>query len=120
MSLFMNLALLLNCLLRSRASSYDESLVGPDVLGSYRPRHERAHEEFVHVDDPAAGFFIAGSSVRELHGLYSRVEDETTFERVTSSLGHEVLLAYEHEQTGLDSQAPLRVSLSISLSVSAW
>jgi len=71
------------------------SLVGPGAVGSYQGGGGgRRHGGYVRVQDPSVAFFVAGSSIRELNGLYGRVEG------VPSSLPWEFQLAYRHDYTG--------------------
>ena len=38
------------------------------------PQFPLRHGGFVRVQDPSVGFYIGGSSIREMNGLYGRVE----------------------------------------------
>lgn len=51
------------------------SLVGPGAVGSYQGgARGRRFGGYVHVQEAPQGFFLAGSTVRQLNGLYGKVD----------------------------------------------
>ena len=73
-----------------------QSLVGPGAMAPYSRGgggRGRRHGGYVRVRDPAFGFFVAGSTIKGLNGLYGRVES------IPRALSHDVQLAYMHDQT---------------------
>jgi len=80
------------CLL-SLPSSSASGLVGPGTVTSYGGA-AGARRQYGVVREPALGFFVGGSNINELNGLYSRVE------RIPRDVKHTFQLAYRHEQTG--------------------
>ena len=48
------------------------------------------------VQEPAYGFFIAGSSIDEVNGIFGRVRQESA----RSVTAHTVNLCYKHDQSG--------------------
>ena len=71
-------------------------LVGPGAMAPYGGGGGggRRHGGYVRVQEPAKGFFIAGSAIRQMNGLYGKVE------RVPHNIDHQLQLAYKHDQTG--------------------
>ena len=73
-------------------------LVAPGALTPYSGGggRRRQHGGYVSVRKPADGFFVAGSSIKEMNGLYGKSD------WVPRSIGdkHEAQLAYRHDQTG--------------------
>eukprot|EP00946_MAST-07B_sp_MAST-7B-sp1_P003035 g3035.t1 len=70
-------------------------MVGPGAMAPYGGGGgRRRHGGYVRVQDPAKGFFLAGSTIMEMNGLYGRVDS------VPRELGHVVQLAYRHDKTG--------------------
>ena len=71
-------------------------LVGPGAMAPYGSGGGggRRHGGYVRVQDPAKGFFIAGSALRNMNGLYGKVD------RVPLGIPHELQMAYKHDQTG--------------------
>ena len=69
------------------------SLVGPGAMRPYSPSGGgRRHGGYVRVQDPAVGFYIGGSSLSTLNGLYERngvLEEQHVYQ-----------LAYRHDQSG--------------------
>ena len=53
----------------------DQQLVGPGVLTAYDAKHAEPRERiyFGEIEEPPAGFFIGGSSIQEMNGVYKRV-----------------------------------------------
>ena len=86
------------------------ALVGPGALQEYSaPSRGRRARGSVYVDDPAVGFFVAGSSIDDLNGIYVRT-NRFVLPR------HHVAMAYAHQEggwtlalcaTGGDRQPPL-------------
>jgi hypothetical protein len=71
-------------------------LVGPGAMAPYGGGGggSRRHGGYVRVQEPAKGFFVAGSALRNMNGLYGKVE------RVPVDISHKFQLAYKHDQTG--------------------
>ena len=69
------------------------SLVGPGAMRPYSPSGGgRRHGGYVRVQDPAVGFYIGGSSLSTLNGLYERngvLEEQHVYQ-----------LAYRHDESG--------------------
>lgn len=73
------------------------SLVGPGTLTEYEgPSRGRRQRGSVRVQKPAFGFFIAGSTIDEICGLFGQVNPHTA-RNITD---HAVHLCYKHDQTG--------------------
>eukprot|EP01062_Namystynia_karyoxenos_P007276 TRINITY_DN12559_c0_g1_i1.p2 TRINITY_DN12559_c0_g1~~TRINITY_DN12559_c0_g1_i1.p2 ORF type:complete len:936 (+),score=296.76 TRINITY_DN12559_c0_g1_i1:116-2809(+) len=70
------------------------ALVGPGALTPYSGGGRRRSRGTCVVREPACGFFIAGSSLEDMNGIYGRVH------RVSTRLKHNVLLAYKHDHSG--------------------
>lgn len=72
------------------------SLMRNDVLAHYDggAQQQRRQRGFVTVSEPALGFFIAGSSIDEMNGIYVCVRNETLAQRTPQ---HQVLLAYRND-----------------------
>eukprot|EP00439_Symbiodinium_sp_Y106_P052141 s522_g6.t5 len=71
------------------------SLVGPGAVGSYQGGGGgRRFGGFAQVTEPPVGFFVGGSSIRELNGLYSR-DAKPPF-----GFGHSFVFSYRHDFTG--------------------
>ena len=70
-------------------------LVGPGAMAPYGGGGGggRRHGGYVRVQEPAKGFFIAGSALKGMNGLYGKVET------VPSAIKHSLQLAYRHDQT---------------------
>ena len=69
-------------------------MVGPGAMAPYGGGGgRRRHGGYVRVQDPAKGFFIAGSTIMEMNGLYGRVNS------VPADLGQVLQLAYKHDKT---------------------
>ena len=70
-------------------------LVGPGAMRPYGggAGGGRRSGGYVRVQEPAKGFFIAGSAVRDMNGLYGKVE------MVPHGISHKLQLAYKHDQT---------------------
>eukprot|EP00633_Aureoumbra_lagunensis_P003857 CAMPEP_0197315700 /NCGR_PEP_ID=MMETSP0891-20130614/39480_1 /TAXON_ID=44058 ORGANISM="Aureoumbra lagunensis, Strain CCMP1510" /NCGR_SAMPLE_ID=MMETSP0891 /ASSEMBLY_ACC=CAM_ASM_000534 /LENGTH=933 /DNA_ID=CAMNT_0042804819 /DNA_START=92 /DNA_END=2890 /DNA_ORIENTATION=+ len=70
------------------------SIVGPGALTEYGsgPRRGGRRRGTVYVDEPATGFFIAGSSLKGLNGIYIRKNPRT----VVFSRHTKIALAYEN------------------------
>ena len=49
-------------------------MVGPGAMAPYGGGGRRWHGGYVRVQDPAKGFFLAGSTVMSMNGLYGRVD----------------------------------------------
>jgi len=71
------------------------ALVGPGALTEYTggPRHRQCRG-FVSVREPAQGFFVTGSVIDALNGIYARVQPDAVWS------AQEILLAYRHDQSG--------------------
>eukprot|EP00756_Hemistasia_phaeocysticola_P033139 Hpha_TRINITY_DN16450_c0_g1::TRINITY_DN16450_c0_g1_i2::g.163824::m.163824 len=69
------------------------ALVGPGAMTPYGGGGRRRQRGTCVVREPACGFFIAGSSIEDMNGIYGRVA------RVPNSLKHEALLSYKHDHT---------------------
>ena len=57
------------------------ALVGPGALQEYSAPSEAGEPEAGYVDDPAVGFFVAGSSIDDLNGIY--VDEQPRLRRTT-------------------------------------
>ena len=69
------------------------SLMGPGAMTEYSaPSRGRRARGTVYVDDPAVGFFVAGSSLKEMNGIYTRTDRP-------SLPKHKVALAYSHSNS---------------------
>ena len=92
---FLSLLLLLPLLLATPRLTTAQ-LVGPGAMAPYGGGGGggRRHGGYVRVQDPAKGFFVAGSALRDMNGLYGKVE------QVPFGIDHELQLAYKHDQTG--------------------
>ena len=68
-------------------------IVGPGAMTSYGgPARKSRFGGYTTVRDPAHGFFVGGSSMDRLNGIYERVES------VRGDLAHkELILAYENK-----------------------
>ena len=67
------------------------SLMGPGAMTEYSaPSRGRRARGTVYVDDPAVGFFVAGSSLTEMNGIYTRRNDHGALP------GFRVALCYGH------------------------
>ena len=65
------------------------ALVGPGALQEYSaPSRGRRARGSVYVDDPAVGFFVAGSSLRDMNGIYTRKDCAVPGFRVAMSYAH--------------------------------
>ena len=87
------------------------SLVGPGAMTQYegRPGRQRARG-YVRVNRFPDGFFVAGSCLDGLCGLYGRVQYVP--KRLTEKM--KFSLAYEHDQSGwcaFETAAALRTAL---------
>jgi hypothetical protein len=70
------------------------ALVGPGALSEYSaPSRGRRARGSVYVDDPAVGFFVAGSSIDDLNGIYVRTNSHVLPR-------HRVAMAYAHQEGG--------------------
>lgn len=70
------------------------ALVGPGALQEYSaPSRGRRARGSVYVDDPAVGFFVAGSSIDDLNGIYVRTNSHVLPR-------HRVAMAYAHQEGG--------------------
>ena len=70
------------------------ALVGPGALQEYSaPSRGRRARGSVYVDDPAVGFFVAGSSIDDLNGIYVRTNSHVLPR-------HHVAMAYAHQEGG--------------------
>ncbi len=70
------------------------ALVGPGALQEYSaPSRGRRARGSVYVDDPAVGFFVAGSSIDDLNGIYVRTNQHVLPR-------HHVAMAYAHQEGG--------------------
>ena len=77
-----------------RAALAGGGMVGPGAMAPYGGGGGwRRHGGYVRVQDPAKGFFLAGSTVMAMNGLYGRVDS------VPSDLKQTVQLAYKHDKT---------------------
>ena len=85
-------ALLLGPLLASA------QLVGPGAVTSFTGGGSRSRG-YGTVRDPAQGFFVAGSSLADLNGIYHRVQPSTPGEQPHLS-HHSFQLAYLNDQSG--------------------
>ena len=86
----MSIASVLSVLL---SISLGNGLVGPGAMRPYSPGGGgRRHGGYVRVQDPAVGFYIGGSSIKALNGLYGRVE------HVSNPLLYQ--LAYRNDESG--------------------
>uniref|UniRef100_A0A0G4I5Q7 J domain-containing protein n=1 Tax=Chromera velia CCMP2878 TaxID=1169474 RepID=A0A0G4I5Q7_9ALVE len=71
------------------------ALVGPGALETYTGGPSRQRRRgFVTVSEPALGFFLTGSSIDELCGIYVGVRNESI---VKINKDYEVLLAYRND-----------------------
>ncbi len=71
------------------------ALVGPGALTQYEGRPERQRARgYVRVNKFPDGFFVAGSALKGMCGLYGRVEHVPKALAAT----HEFKLAYKHDQ----------------------
>jgi hypothetical protein len=68
-------------------------LVGPGGVTTYSGMGSQSRS-YGYVRDPAAGFFVGGSSIDGLNGVYEKVE------RIPGTIDHKWQLAYANEQTG--------------------
>ena len=75
------------------------SLLNPGTLTEYEgpSRSSRRSRGTVRVRDPAHGFFVAGSSIDELNGIFGRVRTEHVR---FLSVRRPMRLAYRHDKTG--------------------
>ncbi|KAK7239110.1 hypothetical protein SO694_00027162 [Aureococcus anophagefferens] len=65
------------------------SLMGPGAMTEYEaPSRGRRARGTVYVDDPAVGFFVAGSSLRDMNGIYTRKDCAVPGFRVAMSYAH--------------------------------
>ena len=73
------------------------ALMGPGALTEYDggPRRSRQRGS-VRVQEPAHAFFVAGSSLDAMNGIFGRVRPEAA--RAVSA--HSVNLCYKHDQSG--------------------
>ena len=55
-------------------AAWCSSLVGPGAVTSFTGGGARRSRGYGYVRDPAAGFFIGGSSMKGLNGVYERVD----------------------------------------------
>ncbi|CAE8668410.1 unnamed protein product [Polarella glacialis] len=69
------------------------ALVGPGALTEYTggPRGGGRSRGFVSVNEPAQGFFITGSSIGAMNGVYGRVKNDSLWSP------HTILLAYRND-----------------------
>ncbi|CAK9013571.1 unnamed protein product [Durusdinium trenchii] len=75
--------------------AFANSLVGPGAVGSYQGGGGgRRFGGFARVTDPPVGFFLGGSSIRDMNGLYSREH------RVPNGFSHTFTFSYRHDYTG--------------------
>ena len=89
------LVVLAAALLSAISTVRGQDLVGPGAMAPYGGRGGRRRTGgYVRVQDPAKGFFVTGSSIRSMNGLYGRVDS------VSATLPHQFQLAYKHDQTG--------------------
>ena len=77
------------------------SLLNPGALTEYEggPSRERRSRGYVRVREPANGFFIAGSSLGGLNGIYGRVQ-ESNLRFLASLRDRQVQLCYRHDKSG--------------------
>eukprot|EP00913_Durusdinium_trenchii_P011754 g11040.t1 len=69
--------------------AFANSLVGPGAVGSYQGGGGgRRFGGFARVTDPPVGFFLGGSSIRDMNGLYSREH------RVPNGFSHTFTFSY--------------------------
>ena len=66
-------------------------LVGPGAVTTFSGGGGRSRGGFATIRDPAAGFFVAGSSIKGMNGVYRRIAEEGVDER------REVTLAYKNK-----------------------
>ncbi|KAH8044680.1 hypothetical protein JL722_14581 [Aureococcus anophagefferens] len=65
------------------------SLMGPGAMTEYEaPSRGRRARGTVYVDDPAVGFFVAGSSLKDMNGIYTRKDCAVPGFRVAMSYAH--------------------------------
>lgn len=77
------------------ATCAGSSLVGPGAVGSFQGgAGGRRFGGFARVTDPPVGFFLGGSSIREMNGLYTREH------RVPWGFSHTFTFSYRHDYTG--------------------
>ena len=78
------------------------SLVGPGAVTSFTGGGGGRSRGFGYVRDPAAGFFIAGSAIGELNGIYVRFSPSSphTEEAKAATELHDFKLAYLNVITG--------------------
>jgi hypothetical protein len=50
-------------------------LVGPDTLVPYGSNRRERQQSYGYVRDAAKGFFVGGSSLQEMNGVYERRKD---------------------------------------------
>ena len=68
-------------------------LVGPGAVSTYSGMGSQSRG-FGYVRDPAAGFFVTGSTIEKLNGVYHKVE------RIPATIDHQWQLAYFNDMTG--------------------
>eukprot|EP00945_MAST-04E_sp_MAST-4E-sp1_P007759 g7759.t1 len=70
-------------------------MVGPGGMVPHTGGGRRRHGGYVRVQDPAVGFFLGGSSIEEMNGLYGRVNSIQL-----ATIHQEFHLAYRHDRNG--------------------
>ena len=75
--------------------SNNNQLVGPGAMTQYdgRPGRQKA-TSYVRVNKSPDGFFVAGSNISKMNGLYGKVQ---SIPQRLAKL-HEFQLAYKHDQ----------------------
>ena len=74
--------------LRQQPLCHGQHVVGPGGVTPYSGGGARRSGGWGYVRDPAEGFFVAGSSIKEMNGVYKRVE------KVPSAIPHTFHYAY--------------------------
>ncbi|CAJ1437603.1 unnamed protein product [Effrenium voratum] len=84
-----------SCLFALFQGALSSSLVGPGAVGSFQGGGGgRRFAGYAQVTEPPVGFFIGGSSIRGLNGLYSREQ------HVPGGFSHSFTFSYRHDYTG--------------------
>ena len=72
------------------------ALVGPGAMTEYSGGSRRRRGGGTcYVDEPAKGFFVAGSSIEAMNGIFGRIHPTSA-----KWVDHPVALAYKHDITG--------------------
>lgn len=66
----------------------EAQLVGPGAVTTFGGGGSRSRGGYAMVREPAAGFFIAGSSLKDMNGVYRRVAEDGIDDRRSVSLAY--------------------------------